>query len=619
VSSGITSVGSPSPGRVDQQFEVAATRSPNETAIVAPDATLTYRQLDVSADRLAGRLIERGVRPGDIVALVAPRSAAFVVGALGILKADAVYLPIDPTYPSARVEFLLNDSGSRIVVAADNCQEDFGTRREVVAIDLTRPGETHLGLPERKDRGSDAAYVVYTSGSTGEPKGVVLSHVGLANLVRWHTTAFGLTGNDKCTQIASPGFDAAVWEIWPTLAAGATLCVVPEALRADPRGLRDWIVSEQIGISFVPTVLAEELTDLAWPAGTALRYLLTGGGALSRFPASGLPFQLVNNFGLSEATVVSTSGIIFPQNPGSIEAGERRPTIGREIEGVRLHIVDGDLQPVADEVPGELLIGGSSVALGYLNRPELDRERFVVAAFAGGERLYRSGDLVRRRADGEVEFLGRIDEQLSVRGFRVEPGEVSAVLQGHPGVRAAYTVGDQRDGRGGRLVAYVIAGGVEPPTDDDLRGHLAARLPEYMIPAVFVRVERFALTPHGKVDQRALLQYLPEGERTAPREAVDTELVNTESVVASIVGELLGQITVDPQANFFLLGGHSMLGAELITRLEDVFGVELSLRELFDGPSVAEIASTVDQRWKALPAPAASDASMALGRDLDRK
>ena len=431
--------------------------------------------------------------------------------------------------------------------------------------------------PRDRARGSPLAYVVYTSGSTGSPKGVLVEHAGLMNLVAWHQRAFEITAADRGTQVASPGFDAAAWEIWPYLAAGASVHVPPVTVRADPQALRDWLVAEAITVSFLPTALAEQVSLLPWPSA-ALRLVLTGGDRLRQGPPEGLPFRLVNNYGLSEATVVSTSGVVPPGTSGA-------PTIGAAIDGVRLAVVDGDQQAVPAGDAGELMVGGVSVARGYLNQPELTRRRFVTPVWAEpGERWYRTGDLVRLRPDGEVEFLGRLDDQVQVRGVRIEPGEVSARLDRHPDVRASVViaVGEGADER--RLYAYLVPrdDDARKPSRQELQDYLGTHLPDYMIPAGFGWVREFSSTENGKVDRSALPP--PVFTDATPAEEI-APASDLEEVVAAIVAERLGLERVAPEDNFFLLGGHSLLGAQLITRVSDQFGVSLDLRALFDNPT----------------------------------
>jgi acyl-CoA synthetase (AMP-forming)/AMP-acid ligase II/acyl carrier protein len=380
-----------------------------------------------------------------------------------------------------------------------------------------------------------------------------------------------------------------MWEIWPTLATGATLVIVPESLRADPVGLREWLVAQEITVTFLPTVLAESVIRASWPADCALRHLLTGGDALTARPAAGTPFTVTNNYGLSETTVVATSGEVTP-------AGDGAPSIGRAIAGVQLQVADEDLVPVTPGAAGELLIGGIAVARGYLGRPELTAERFLER---DGGRWYRTGDRVRITADGEIEFLGRIDDQLSIRGFRVEPGEVVAALTADPAVAAAAVVATGAPSAERALVAYVVAEEGTRPTGRELSDRLAAALPSQMIPARYVWLEALPLTAHGKLDREELARLgepgtaLPAPEFGEPSD--DTgDTGDTATAVAAIIGELLGAPAVGLEENFFLLGGHSMLGAQLIVRLEDRFGVELGLRFLFDHPTAAAIAEQVD-------------------------
>ncbi len=426
--------------------------------------------------------------------------------------------------------------------------------------------------------------MVYTSGSTGQPKGVLVDHASLGNLVAWHVGAFDLDFADRCTQIASPGFDAVIWEIWPALAVGASLHVVPEELRTDPIGLRDWLVAKGVTVSFIPTAVAEGLIGLSWPQNAPLRYLLTGGDALGRRPPIELPFAVVNNYGLSETTVVATSGVVDPKGDGP-------PSIGRAIEGVVAEVVDERLQPVAPGMAGELVIGGVAVASGYLGRPELTAERFLGE---GVDRRYRTGDLVRQRPDGAFDFLGRLDDQLSIRGYRVEPGEVTAVLNAHPAIAASIVVGVGATSAQRQLVAYVVGNGEVQPDHFEIIEYLRGSLPEYLVPGRYVWLEALPLTPHGKVDRAALPALVDEP--SSGSEGDRPLRTPTEAKIEAVLTELLDVPEVGPEENFFLLGGHSMLGAQLIVRLETLFDVELSLRYLFDHPTLGEIAAAVDRQ-----------------------
>jgi amino acid adenylation domain-containing protein len=574
---------------IDQMVAV----EPRKVAVRGSDAVLSYGELSARADLLARRLRGLGVKPGDLVGQCVERSASLVVAALAIVRAGAAYVAIDPMYPAERVQWMLDDSGATAVVTDPSTAARLGTFGDRPLVVLASGGD----LPDKSELDgheavpppplpTDLAYVVYTSGSTGRPKGVLVEHAGLANLVEWHRVAFALNAGDRCTQISSPGFDAAVWEIWPSLSVGAAIHVVPEDLRTDPIRLRDWLVSEGITVTFLPTPMAEAVIGLDWPDDGALRYLLTGGDALTRRPRPDLGFTVVNNYGLSETTVVATSGAVAPDGDGP-------PSIGRPITGIVAEVVDERLQPVDPGEDGELVLGGVPIARGYLNRPELTAERFLDGPHG---RRYRTGDRVRVRADGEIEFFGRLDDQLSIRGFRVEPGEIAAVLNSHPAIEASVAVGVGRSSSERRLVAYLVATDGERPHSDELARFLGGSLPDYMVPSSFVWLHQLPLTEHGKIDRDAL-PAPPDIAGDAP--AGSRQLRRVEAATAFVVAELLDIEEIGMDQNFFLLGGHSMLGAQLIVRLNDMFGVEISLKYLFDHPTLAEIAAEVERQMDA--------------------
>jgi amino acid adenylation domain-containing protein len=573
--------------------------SPADVAVSGPDGTLTYAELAVRSEHVAERLRQAGVKPGDLVGLCVDRSASLVVGALAIFKAGGAYVAIDPKYPDDRIRWMLDDSGAVAVVcdvaAADRLGH--GGDRPSVALENAgrlRPGPVPDGGPSRRHHPlpTDLAYVVYTSGSTGRPKGVMVEHASLDNLVAWHRAAFSLTAEDRCTQIASPGFDAAVWEIWPCLAAGASLHIVPEDLRLYPLGLRHWLVEQAITVTFLPTAVAEGLIGLEWPTDCSLRFLLTGGDALTRRPALGLGFTVVNNYGLSETTVVATSGVVAPGVEGT-------PSIGFPIAGVVAEVVDEDLRAVEPGTAGELVIGGVAVGRGYLNRDDLTSERFVDGVVG---RRYRTGDRVRRRPDGAFDFLGRLDDQLSIRGIRVEPGEVSAALNSHHAVSASAVVGIDSAAGERQLVAYVVSGDTTQPQDNELDGFLGGFLPENMVPSKYVWLDELPLTAHGKIDRDALPAPLGSGGTLDQAPTDQRPRTATEEAIAPVLAELLDVAAIGVDQNFFLLGGHSMLGAQLIVRLEYLFDVEISLRYLFDHPTLAEIAAEVASQTADRPA-----------------
>ena len=581
-------------GSVADLVASQAAATPDAAALTSATCVLSYKELDERASALADVLWALGVGPDVVVGLCAPRSPEMVVGALGILKAGGAYLPLDPTYPAARLAFMLDD-GQVPVVVTGHCVKNrvpSGLHEMIILDELGRVIESPPLPPTTPSQVTASpkslAYVIYTSGSTGQPKGVEITHESLLNLVHWHQHAFRVTSADRASQVAKVGFDAAVWEIWPYLAAGASLHVPDDETVSDPESLRDWLVAQRITISFIPTPIAEHLLKLPWPSETALRTMLTGADTLHGYLPVGLPFLLVNNYGPTECTVVATSGPVH-----SNDSTHELPPIGCPIVNTQVYILDESGKQVPMETAGELHIGGMGVARGYRNRPELTAQRFIPNPFGAkpGERLFKTGDLARLLSDGQIAFLGRIDEQVKVRGFRVEPNEVTATLNEHPHIQQSVVVAREVAPGDTRLIAYFVAVPQSHPTLGELRDFLGARLPDFMVPATFVRLEKLPLTANGKVDRKSLpaadeTNTLRDSSYTAPR-------TDMEKTVAGILERLLELEHVDVEDNFFSLGGHSLLGAQLVARLRDSFGVEVPLRVVFEAPTVAELSAEV--------------------------
>jgi amino acid adenylation domain-containing protein len=557
---------------------------PHALAVAAPDATLTYQELLGRAAALRARLRELGVGPGVPVGLCLPRSAAMVVGALAILDAGGAYVAMDPNYPEDRLRFMLADSGARVVVTARSS----GIAVDGVTVVPDEDTATELIGPAT-GADSDLAYIIYTSGSSGFPKGVMVEHRSLRRLVDWHCRAFGVMAADRASQIASPGFDACVWEVWSYLAAGASIHIPDDDVRVNAAALRDWMLAREITISFLPTALAEAQMVLEWPDPTPLRAILTGGDVLHRKPSARLPFAVINNYGLTEATVVSTSGEVPSETVTA-----RVPSIGRAIDGAELFVVDHNLRPLPDGVEGELLVGGPLVARGYVNDPAQTAWRFAPDHLSNrvGARLLRTGDIVRRRPDGYFEFVGRTDNQVKVHGFRIELDEIAATIARHPDVlSSAIVAGAANSGQSG-LFAYVVPRG-DPPEPAALDEFLAARLPAHMLPGGYAWLAELPLTANGKVDRSALAQ--PSTAPGSTEQGKRGPSNETEAVLASIVAKILRLDRIGVDENFFRLGGHSLLAAQLIMQVEDRFGVDLPLRFLFDSPTVAAIANEIER------------------------
>lgn len=572
---------------VHRLVEVRANETPGAIALVMDDKTLTYGELNDRANQLAHLLRSLGVGPEVPVGLCVRRSFDLVIGALGILKAGGAYIPLDPLYPPSRLSLLLNDSQTPVLVT-QACVAERLPSGEWRTVMLNDASECPIATPVNEATIDNLAYIIYTSGSTGRPKGVQVTHKNLLNLIAWHQRAFDVKSADRAMLQASPGFDAAVWEIWPYLTAGAVVYLVDEAVRSSPEALRDWMVGKGITIGFLPTALAERMIGLQWPHDTALRVLLTGADTLRRYPPVTLPFTLVNNYGPTECTVVATSGTVHAS-----ERTDELPSIGRPIDNTQVYIVDEQLRPVPLGVPGELLIGGGSVARGYLNLPQLTGEKFVSDSFSKepGARLYRTGDLARYREDGQIDFMGRIDEQIKIRGYRVEPHEITTLLDRHPNVKASL-VAAYEDASGEKsLVAYVVPTAEGGLKASSLRSFLSEHLPDYMVPSAFIQIEALPFSAHGKLDRAALPKV------TADNVLQDMSFEGPQSPleerIAAILSSLLGVKRIGVDDNFFDLGGHSLLGAQTIARIRDAFGVTLSLRSLFDHPTVRGISDEV--------------------------
>jgi amino acid adenylation domain-containing protein len=451
---------------VHQLFEVQAASQPEAVALIFEDQVLTYGELNHRANQLAHYLQSLGVIKEQIVGVYLERSLEMAIAFLAILKAGAAYLPIDPEYPPVRTQFILEDTQISILLTQAELAEKLPKNQaKVIYLDrdwsqIACQPQTN---PDLKVQPSDLAYCIYTSGSTGQPKGVLISHQALLNLIFWHQQAFEISSLDKATQMAGIAFDATVWELWPYLTAGASINLVPPNILLSPTNLRDWLLNKEITISFVPTPVAEKLLVLDWPNHSCLKTLLLGGDKLHFYPAASLPFQVVNNYGPTENTVVATSGLV----KSSPSARFSVPTIGKAIANVQIYLLDQNLQPVPIGVPGELHLGGAGLARGYLNRPELTAEKFIANPFdpplaplnKGGEepsKLYKTGDLARYLPDGSLEFLGRIDNQVKIRGFRIETGEIEAVLSQYF-LLAGNVVVTREDSAGDkRLVAYLV-------------------------------------------------------------------------------------------------------------------------------------------------------------------
>ena len=588
----------PAAGGVHELIAERAGACPDAVAVASGDGCLTYGGLAERAGRLAGYLREQGAGPECVVGLCLGRGADVVTGMLAAWLAGAAYLPLDPSYPAGRLGFMLADSGARVLVGDRAAAAVLGRDLPagVAGVWLDDPA-TAAGIagaapaPAVPVAGGQLAYVIYTSGSTGVPKGVMVGHGSLVNYVAWFNRRFAVTSADRFLVSSSPGFDAFGIEVYPGLAAGGALVVAPAA--AGDAGVLA-AAAARGGVSVlavVPTVLKLLTAVAGLGRCAAVRQVVCGGeqltGEVAAALAGRLPVPVHNVYGPTEATIDVTA---YTQ-PWQARGPGRLP-IGRPAANTRVYVLDGQLGLVPAGVAGELFVGGAGLARGYLGRPALTAERFVADRFGGGGgRLYRTGDRARWRRDGQLEYLGRADQQVKVRGFRVELEEIEAALRDHPGVGDAVAAVREDAGGDQRLAAWLVpAGPAGIPAADELRAFLGGRLPGFMIPAVFTELAALPLTPNGKIDRAALPApdaTRPEvGGYLAPRGAV-------EELLAGIWAQVLGLDRAGAQDDFFALGGHSLLATRVISRVREVFGTEVPVAALFDHPTVAGLAAVI--------------------------
>ena len=582
-------------------FEAQAHERPDAVAVVFEGKQLRYDELNQRTNQLAHYLREMGVRPDTLVGICMERSLEMVIGLLGILKAGGAYVPLDPTYPVDRFKFMLEDAGVKILLTQEKLlpllHGQGMVKADTTLLCLDRDwgqlANQPVENPDKWVRPENLVYMIYTSGSTGRPKGALNNHVGIFNRIMWGQSAYHLTPADRVLQKTPFSFDISSWEFFWPLMFGSRLVVSRPEGHKDPRYLVDVIQREGITtIHFVPSMLYAFLDTPGVSACSSLKRVICSGEALSVELVNHfytiLPVDLHNLYGPTEASVEVSYWNHTP--------GERLHSIpiGRPVANTQLYILDSHLQPAPIGVPGELHIGGVQVGRGYLNRPELTAERFIPNPFGSG-RLYKTGDLTRFRSDGNIEYLGRMDHQVKIRGFRIELGEIEIALQQHPAVQDVVATARAEPGGSHRLVAYLVLqktnGPLETLSVSDWRGYLKNKLPDYMIPSAFVVLDQFPLTPNGKIDRRAL----PEPEFARLREekfvAARTPL---EEKLAQIWSELLTIERIGVHDNFFDLGGHSLLATRLFVRIRDQMGLELPLRAIFEEPTIAELATRIE-------------------------
>ncbi|RKI15449.1 amino acid adenylation domain-containing protein, partial [Corallococcus praedator] len=579
-------------------FESHVQRAPSAVAVEHEGQRLTYAELDSRANQLAHHLKSLGLPPEARVGLCVERGLDLMVGLLGILKAGGCYVPLEPAYPRQRLAYMFQDSGVAAVVTQQALRDSLPEHSlPTVCLDSDAPvlaRQSTQATQGPRVAADQLAYVLYTSGSTGLPKGVGITHRSIVHLVR-DTDYVDLGPADCMAQVGTPSFDAATFEIWGALLNGARLAVIPRDVTLSPRALAKRLKEVGATTALLTTALFHQVAREVPSAFEGMRYLFFGGekadarAALQVLGAHG-PRHLVNLYGPTEATVCSTS-----QEVAGLPPDATAIPIGGPLTRMRAYVLDAHGQPVPTGVPGELYLGGVGLARGYLGQPALTAERFVPDAFSDlpGARLYRTGDRARWNAHGTLDFVGRVDAQVKLRGFRIEPAEVEAFLLQHPQVREAVVLVREQAPGDHRLVAYVVATVPEPDTAA-LRAFLTERLPAHMVPSAFVSLPALPLTPNGKLDRHALPAPDARSVATASTPAVPESLTLFQQRIAALFGELLNLERVGLHDDFFALGGHSLLATQLVSRVRSTFGVELPLRTLFDASTVARLTGHVE-------------------------
>lgn len=602
---------------------------PHGPALTYKNESITYLQLKETSDILAGLLLQCNVNKNDSVAILLERSAIFPAITTGIWKANCVYIPVDPSYPDERIRNILDESGISILITElsvlKNFQQNTVLPERVPIILLDSPEENHeivhdlksiglnivaglkdasindLPIPQPAFASDDPAYIIYTSGTTGKPKGIINTHGNVINLIRWSIRNLTLSPKDRVTQFASFSFDVSVAEIYPPLAAGAEVVILEQERRSSPVGYMDLLKDKKITVSSIPPALLYQLIDFIENNPSyrnnfrTVRRLICGGDALlagmverwqNLFPDGP---DIMNVYGPTETTVLST---YFPV-PHPVSPYPPIVPIGTPIDHTKIYILDENGSPCPVSVAGEICIGGAGVALGYANDPQKNKEKFMIDPFShDGSRMYRTGDLGRWMPDGKVEFLGRTDHQVKIRGFRVELTEIESALISHTLVKDCITIAHKKENSEKQLVTYIIPE-TDAPGEDELKNilkkHLSSRLPDYMLPSVYIFIHEFPLTPNGKVDRKAL----PEPQWISSREFIEPQ-TETEIVLARIWIDLLKVERIGIYDNFFELGGHSLLATQVISRIREKTGADIQIQSLFENPVIKDLAARIE-------------------------
>ncbi|MGL5874459.1 MAG: non-ribosomal peptide synthetase [Xenococcaceae cyanobacterium] len=585
---------------IHQLVEAQVEKTPDAIAVVFEDKQITYRELDRQANLLAAHLIELGVKPDVLVGICVERSVEMVVGLLGILKAGGAYVPIDPSYPSERISFVLEDAQVRVLVTQTSLESQLPPH-SAITVCLDRDWKNisdsdRNALTSKSVNSENLAYIIYTSGSTGQPKGVLIRHRNAVNLLTSVQKQPGLTAADTLLSVTTISFDIAVSELFLPLSVGAKLVLVSSQVASD--GMQLLQALNTSGATFMqPTPITWRLLlEAGWQGNSNLKAVSTGEALPRELANRLLPMvaELWNLYGPTETTIWSTSC--------QVRSGDRAIDIGKPISNTQVYILDANLQPVPIGVPGELHIGGEGVSKGYLNRPNLTKEKFIANPFSSdpNSKLYKTGDLARFLPDGQIECLGRTDYQVKMRGFRIELGEIEAIMGQYSAVKEAVAIVREDTPGAKTLIGYFVANAIDKDAASqqipELRRFLKQRLPEYMVPTIFMVVDAMPLTPNGKIDRKALPQ--PDSLRLELVANYVEPRNDLERQITEIWAEVLNLESVGIHDNFFELGGYSLLGIQIVSRLRQALQIEILLSNLFELPTIAELSARIETlRW----------------------
>ncbi|KDM92405.1 amino acid adenylation domain-containing protein [Photobacterium galatheae] len=584
----------------------------DKTAIVYQNQQVTYQQLNEFSDQLCTFLKTKGVQSGQMIPIIAQRTPNFIIGMMAVIKAGASYIPIDAAYPKRRIQEILHQINARVVLTTDlfsdlnveinpDCLVNIETAKHMMV-----PGHGNGNISP-----DDLAYLIFTSGTTGNPKGVMIPHSALQNLVAWHNAHFDMTTDARTSWIAGISFDVSQWELWSALTCGATLYIPEPAIRQQPDRLLQFFADQQLTHAFVPTVFIEPIVSLPQPEHLALRYLFTAGEKLSPVNLSRVDYTLIDYYGPTEATIFATGQQVPCRSLHQPES------IGRPIAGAEVFILDTEHQEVDAGQSGELCIAGPGLAVGYLNAPDLTAEKFVWLPQVSDQRLYRSGDRARWLPDGRIQYLGRMDDQVKIRGNRIELGELEGVTQELDEVKQAVALVAHPDNPALKKILMFVLANTKDSTvlNASIRQQIDKSLPEYFQPAAIVPVTQFPLTPNGKIDKKQLLnQYLAQLEQA---DVITAHLSESEAQIAAIWRELLGNRTFLPGDAFLDVGGDSLQAVQLATLISTRLGVQSYVRDIYDYPTLQQLAHAMTRRANELPSELEGEPVRELHQDVN--